>query len=212
MIFLNYIYRFKLKILNKIINKKYVVKKGIFFGSINANLLLKKLIRKSNFIFEYGSGSSTLYYHYLKKKFVSVELDADFIKNLSIKKNLLRNIEHFYIGITGEFSYPLICSRRKVQKYIQSIDKHLKNLKRIDLILIDGRFRVACCLNLLKHQDNLIKNNTKVILDDYNNRKHYHIIKKYFYVKKYGRIALLKPRNKINFHKNEFNQYLNDPR
>ena len=125
---------------------------------------------------------------------------------------MLRNIEHFYIGITGEFSYPLICSRRKVQKYIQSIDKHLKNLKRIDLILIDGRFRVACCLNLLKHQDNLIKNNTKVILDDYNNRKHYHIIKKYFYVKKYGRIALLKPRNKINFHKNEFNQYLNDPR
>ena len=41
MIFLNYID--KLKLLNKIINKKYVVKKGIFFGSIN--LLLKRLIR-----------------------------------------------------------------------------------------------------------------------------------------------------------------------
>lgn len=212
MIFLNYLYRFKLKILNKIINKKYVLKKGIFFGSINTNLLLKKLIRNSNFIFEYGSGSSTLYYHYLKKKFVSVELDADFIKNLSIKKNLLKNIEHFYIGITGEFSYPLICSRRKVQKYIQSIDKHLKNLKRIDLILIDGRFRVACCLNLLKHQDKLIKYNTKVILDDYNNRKYYHIINKYFHVKIYGRVALLRPRNKIYFHKNEFKKYINDPR
>lgn len=212
MLFLNNFYRFKLKILNKIIGKKYNIKRGIFFGSIKANLLLKKLITKSNFIYEYGSGSSTLYYHKFKKKFVSIELDSGFITNLSKRKNLLKNIQHINIGITGEFSYPLICSKNKVLKYIQSIDKYFKSNKKIDLILIDGRFRMACCLNLLKYQDRLKKNNTKIVLDDYVNRIHYHDIKKYFYLKRYGRLALIRPKIKMFPDKNEFNKYLYDAR
>ena len=73
-----------------------------------------------------------------------------------------------------------------------SIDKYIYKLKKIDLILIDGRFRVACCLNLLKHKKKIKKNDTKIILDDYLKRRHYSIIKKYFFIKKYGRIAILR--------------------
>ena len=106
MIFLNNFYRLKIKIFNKIINKKLRIKSGIFFGSSNANDFIKNQIKKSNFIFEFGSGSSTLYYYKLKKDFISIELDNDFIKSLSRKK-FLNKIRYINIGITGEFSYPL---------------------------------------------------------------------------------------------------------
>ena len=212
MIFLNNFYRFKLKILNKIIGNKFSINIGIFFGSIKANKLIKSQIKKSNFIFEFGSGASTLYYYYLKKNFISIELDNEFIKTLSKKKNFLKKIKHINIGITGEFSYPIICKISQVKKYIQSIDEYFNRPNKIDLILIDGRFRVACCLNLLKHSEKIEKNVTKIILDDYLNRKHYNIIKKYFYIKVCGRVAILKPKTKFTLNEKVIKKYLHDPR
>ncbi len=212
MIFLNNFYRLKIKIFNKIINKKLRIKSGIFFGSSNANDFIKNQIKKSNFIFEFGSGSSTLYYYKLKKDFISIELDNDFIKSLSRKKKFLNKIRYINIGITGEFSYPFICKLSKVKEYVTSIDKYIYKLKKIDLILIDGRFRVACCLNLLKHKKKIKKNDTKIILDDYLKRRHYSIIKKYFFIKKYGRIAILRPRNKYFHSEKNVTKYLHDPR
>lgn len=48
--------------------------------------------------------------------------------------------------------------------------------KLIDLILIDGRFRVACCL----HCYNIIDKNTCIIFDDFLNRPEYHIVLDYY--------------------------------
>jgi hypothetical protein len=50
--------------------------------------------------------------------------------------------------------------------------------KKIDLILIDGRFRVACCLKCF----DVINDNCFIIFDDFLNRKHYHVILDYFYI------------------------------
>ena len=74
------------------------------------------------------------------------------LSNLFQEKKFLNKIRYINIGITGEFSYPFICKLSKVKEYVTSIDKYIYKLKKIDLILIDGRFRVACCLNLLKHK------------------------------------------------------------
>ncbi len=79
-----------------------------------------------------------------------------------------------------------------------------------DFILIDGRFRVACCLNLLKFMNK--KNfNTIILLDDFKKRTYYHVLKEYFFLKTIGRIALLL-RPKKKFDKRIYNYYLNDPR
>ena len=59
-------------------------------------------------------------------------------------------MEYINIGPVGDFSYPLLKNKNKIKKYIQSIDKEFQNEKFPDFILIDGRFRVACALNLLK--------------------------------------------------------------
>jgi len=61
----------------------------------------------------------------------------------------------------------------------------------VDLILIDGRFRVACALNLFDQ----IENNTTIIFDDFLNRKNYHVVLEYYdIVMKAGRTVILKKR------------------
>jgi len=44
-----------------------------------------------------------------------------------------------------------------------------------DLVLIDGRFRVACFLHSLLNAEP----GTRIIFDDYNNRPHYHLVEEF---------------------------------
>ena len=58
---------------------------------------------------------------------------------------------------------------------------HIRKLSKleqgkIDLILIDGRFRVSCCLKCF----DIINENTHILFDDFMNRPEYHIVLKYF--------------------------------
>jgi hypothetical protein len=59
--------------------------------------------------------------------------------------------------------------------------EHIKNLEKeeqlkIDLVLIDGRFRVACCLKCY----NVISNDCLIIFDDFLKRPQYNIVLNYF--------------------------------
>ena len=85
-----------------------------------------------------------------------------------------------------------------------------KNISGFSLVLIDGRFRVACCLNLFKIiSKKRVK--TEIIIDDYFDRKHYDILKQYFEIKKIGRMASLKIK-KTELDEKIFKLYLLDPR
>jgi hypothetical protein len=57
---------------------------------------------------------------------------------------------------------------------ICELDKDISN--NIDLILIDGRFRVACCLKCF----DVMNDNCLIIFDDFLNRPQYHIVLDYF--------------------------------
>ena len=48
--------------------------------------------------------------------------------------------------------------------------------KKIDFILIDGRFRVACCLKLF----DCIQENCMIAFDDFLNRPQYHVVLEFF--------------------------------
>ena len=58
--------------------------------------------------------------------------------------------------------------------HITKLSKEEQN--SIDLILIDGRFRVACCLKCY----DIINDNCLIIFDDFFKRQHYHIVLEYF--------------------------------
>ena len=62
--------------------------------------------------------------------------------------------------------------KKKYSDYIRLI----KNAKTIDLILIDGRFRVACCLKCFDK----INQDCFIIFDDFLNRPQYHIVLDYY--------------------------------
>ena len=58
----------------------------------------------------------------------------------------------------------------------QILNLNKEQQKKIDLIMIDGRFRVACCL---KYYD-VINDECLIAFDDFLNRKYYHIVLDYF--------------------------------
>ena len=199
MFFINNLWRIKKKYLNFFLNNKINISKKINFGSKEANNFFKKEIKKSKFFFEYGSGSSTIYADKKNKKYISIETDKHFYKCLLLKLKNRNSLKYFNLGIVGEFSYPIFCSKQQVKNYVCSIDNHFKK-KNPDLILVDGRFRIACCLNLLNKIH--IKKKFIIILDDYKKRKEYHYLNKFFEIKKVGRLGVLKPKKKLYFNKN----------
>ena len=81
----------------------YNFSSNIDFGSKKSNIFFKKKIKKSNLVFEYGSGNSTYFMEKNKINYISVESKKDiFIK---LKKSKL-NIFFFSLGITKRYSIP----------------------------------------------------------------------------------------------------------
>jgi hypothetical protein len=146
----------------------------------NDKIMFYKYIDKSNVYFEYGSGGST-YQASLRSnisKIFSVENDKTWFNKVeqSINSN---NITYFYNQmntIKDSWGYPgpdtTDFQKKKYSDYIRLI----KNPKTIDLILIDGRFRVACCLKCFDK----INQDCFIIFDDFLNRPQYHIVLDYY--------------------------------
>lgn len=207
MIFFENLFRLKKKILN---NSKINVSSEINFGHKKTNDFFKKVLKQANFYFEYGSGNSTLLSDSFKKKFVSVELDKKFYYLIHDHLKRKNSIVFVDMGVVGEFSYPIFKNKKKILEYIQTINKFFNKNKFPDFIMVDGRFRVACCINIYL----LIKKFNRypiVILDDYKKRDHYKVLNRIFDIKKIGRMALLKIKKKNKDFLN-LNDFLMDSR
>lgn len=160
-------------------------------------------IKDSNFYLEFGSGGSTFDALKIIKngKICSIEGSSDWIEHLKkwnfIQKNINSgklNLVYTYIGKTGEWSTPLEDDKVKLFPNYYSILK-TAYAKKADTILVDGRFRVACILNAIKYLDN----NVKILVHDFTNRPHYHIVLKYCDItKNAGTLCVLKIKEHIN--------------
>jgi hypothetical protein len=208
MFFFENFFRFRNKFLKKInINPSH----RINFGSKKANDCFEKILKKSNFYFEFGSGNSTILAEKINKDFISVELDKTFFDKISLILKNKKKIKYIDIGPVGEFSYPLIKDKSKIIKYVKSINKYFNKKKFPSLILVDGRFRVACCINiffLIKKY----KHNPIIVLDDYKKRNEYKILDKIFNIKLIGRMAFLKVKNIKNLNTLQIDDYIFESR
>ena len=90
------------------------------------------------------------------------------------------------------------------KKYIQAYKKEYN----ADIILIDGRFRVACALDIFSK----IRNDTSVLIHDYENRKQYHIVENYYIkIKTWDTLAFFIKNPNINsIPENIYNYYLKE--
>jgi hypothetical protein len=113
-----------------------------------------------------------------------------------------KNFIYFYIDLDckpNNWGFPgnnvNIDNFKLYSNIIYSLNNKL--MSNINLILIDGRFRVACCLKLFK----LINHNCNILFNNFINRDHYHILLNYYEI-----IEKTDDNNMVLLHKKNVNK------
>lgn len=106
---------------------------------------IKERINKNQHIFEYGSGSSTIFYALRAGTVTSVEHDKGWLDK--IKNTSPANAEMIYCQLETDGEYA---------------KKAILLNKKFDIIIVDGRDRVNCC----KYSVDALSPNGVLILDD----------------------------------------------
>lgn len=197
---------------NYIINKYkrediiWPLPKDIKFKPFMTEIEIKAFLyfmKPENIYFEFGSGGSTNLASYFKLKTYSVESDIKWHNKLKVN-----GINANYITVdlhASSIGYPgKDTNLNDWKKYIQAYKKEYN----ADIILIDGRFRIACALDIFPK----IRNDTLIFIHDYENRKKYHVLERYYIkIKTWNSLALfLKNPNIESINKNIYNKYLKD--
>ena len=167
--------RFLIKKFLKIITikKNKDLETGIYHG---CDKIFKDNITDGIIYGEYGCGASTLY---VSKKsnvnIISVDSSEDWINRIKeeLKERETKiDLKFIDVGITKEWGRPNDYSKK--ENFIKYINYLWERDLKPNIVLIDGRFRVACFLYSLLNA----KPFTKIIFDDYN-RGIYHIVEDY---------------------------------
>jgi hypothetical protein len=171
--------------------------------SSNDRKMFYKYLDNATVYFEYGSGGST-YQASIRKNIntiYSVESDITWQKKLQeiIKIPYINFIFNEMDTKPNTWGNPGK-NATNIQKinYSNQITKLSKEEQdSIDLVFIDGRFRVACCLKCY----DIIKDTCLIAFDDFLDRPQYHIVLEYFDIiekTKDNRMVILKKKNKAN--------------
>ncbi|MCG8634101.1 MAG: hypothetical protein MI863_09755 [Desulfobacterales bacterium] len=135
---------------------------------------------------EFGSGESTVYAAGVDtiQRIDSVESSIDFVEShlspLPVIQSALASGKlgfHFVdIGPTGKWGYP--ASNRKKHLWPSYSLSIFSKKSEHDLVLIDGRFRIASTLNCILNTPQ----DSKIIIHDFWDRKQYHLLLNYLSV------------------------------
>ena len=171
------------------------------FGA-EASRRFLNLIDSHESYLEFGAGASTLAAYDVNRQFVTVESDQHFLKSVE-EACSSRNLDHERspgvfihadIGPTGTWGKPLLPSiprPNRWKSYPYAPWAKLGKDFRSDLILVDGRFRVACALTVALQQHN---NSWLLMFDDYAERREYWATENFLRLKeRCGRMAIFEP-------------------
>ena len=169
-------------------------------------------LNKANIYFEYGSGGSTYQASIINniKYIYTIESDIEWQNKL---KQIIKNTNITYIFNEMDTQPNTWGHPGKNATDIQKINysNHLINLSKeknldIDLVLIDGRFRVACCLKCF----DIIKDDCLIAFDDFLDRPYYHIVLDYFDIiekTEDNRMVILKKKNNVSVPQEVITKY-----
>lgn len=143
------------------------------------NFLSGEMLRARTYL-EFGSGNSTIMAASLPhlRKITVVESDDTFFQaNVGADENVRRAIEserldyhYINVGETGAWGYPITTERMDLWPSYSSSVFHRKS--DYDLILVDGRFRVACILQACLK----CGNRSYILVHDFFNRPTYFVV------------------------------------
>ena len=146
------------------------------FMSEAEKALFKKSLERAGRYFEFGSGGSTVWACQAGLTVHGVESDAAWVDGLKQRLGEACQVHAEDIGPTKEWGFPVSdAARHRFPAYGEAIHHHDQ---AFDLILVDGRFRVACVLNAIRHTLNVADQpgETRLFIHDFWNRPHYHAV------------------------------------
>lgn len=105
-----------------------------------------------------------------------VESDKFWVDTLHKEAGPLCKVDYVDIGPTKAWGYPVDDTHK--EKFTDYSEAILKHDRAFDLILVDGRFRVACTLNAIKHTLKKQQNpaDTLIYIHDFWDRADYHVV------------------------------------
>lgn len=141
---------------------------------------VRAIYSDASVILEYGSGGSTLLAGRMPgKTVITVENDLTWAKGMQrwIEQSALPSPPHIHavdVGPTGAWARPKNAKawKRFHQYPLQVWDEPF--FQAPDVILIDGRFRIACFVTAFLR----VRKPTIVLFDDYLDRPHYHVVER----------------------------------
>lgn len=138
--------------------------------------LIESYLKKDYTFLEYGAGGSTLHFSKFVNKYISIEHDKNWIDKISSANLLSKNTTIYYCPSNNtSLKLPVWSgSYEDFYNYINYVDNI--DIKKYDVILIDGRARQYCAKKLLSYIDN----NSIVFVHDFFERKRYHSILNYY--------------------------------
>jgi hypothetical protein len=165
-------------------------------SDVTTAFFLKTLARSDRYL-EYGTGASTLWAAKFGVDFVGVDSDRHWLDALHHKivdtgcaqhNQVLRYSD---IGPTAKWGKPVgdvdDARLELFRRYSDLPEQYVADPP--DLVLVDGRFRVACALKSLKVLGG--RDGWTILVDDYTSRNEYHVIGDFAHMTFVGRMAVI---------------------
>ncbi|UWN48863.1 hypothetical protein ASALC70_01053 [Alcanivorax sp. ALC70] len=138
--------------------------------------LFDRCLAPARHYFEFGAGGSTVRAREAGLTVQGVESDRQWVDALTERLGDHCQVRVVDIGPTREWGFPVDDrARARFPEYSEAIHHHDQ---AFDLILVDGRFRVACVLNAIRHTINTAADPgaTRIFIHDFWDRPHYHAV------------------------------------
>ena len=137
--------------------------------------MFKALLPQVDTYFEYGCGQSTRYaLDHSEAIICAVDTNPDWAARTRALAGPERlQVQWVDVGPVGDWGYPLSFAKR--DSFAQYTDWFWTLGLQPDLVVIDGRFRVACFLTTLQRA----APGTTILFDDYTGRPQYHVAEEF---------------------------------
>lgn len=131
----------------------------------------RALLEKSSSYLEFGSGESTLLADKTGiARVTSIETDSAWVERLQGMVSNRTTVHYINLGPVGRWGRPISYEYR--DSFLDYCEAPFSGNANPDLVLVDGRFRVAAFLTALLRTEP----GTQIVFDDYVSRPEYHIV------------------------------------
>ena len=149
--------------------------------------LFKEIIGQARVYGEYGCGASTIWVaRHTRARILSTDSSQawlDTVRQRCVDPRV--SLHHADVGLIGDWGRPLGYDRD--DNFSDYTDWIWRQGLALDVVLVDGRFRVCCFLTSLLNA----RKGARLVFDDYADRPHYHFVERFLSpVRTCGRQAL----------------------